>query len=279
MPGWTLLVVLLQWHGFMALSAHALRDHVFCLGPMKTGTTTLAAVLRQRGYHPCHGHCSGVGDNWARVTANHRRQPLLGYDAYMDHGQTADFRWLAQTFPKARFVLNTRELKAWLVSRADHARRNRVAGHCSEWGKMCSSAPSYFVDNTDKTIRHWVIDEALHQHDVLTYFNSSQALRNRFIMVDVEGMASSDLNLMLDWVTRSNPQGSQRAPKLVMKPEDVPMHRPQHKTKIPDANSHGHSPETVHRITSLLNRLGCTGASTHYLIYSACAQKARRQPV
>ena len=46
----------------------------------------------------------------------------------MDNGWLADFRWLDAIYPHARFVLNARGLKSWLVSRLDHvARHTKVA--------------------------------------------------------------------------------------------------------------------------------------------------------
>jgi len=44
-------------------------------------------------------------------------------------------------------------------------------GHCSNWGKTCPRAPSHFVDNTDATIRGWIINESKHQQDVINFFN------------------------------------------------------------------------------------------------------------
>ena len=40
--------------------------------------------------------------------------------AFLDHGQFADFEWLASSFPDASFVLNTRKLRDFLLSRIVH---------------------------------------------------------------------------------------------------------------------------------------------------------------
>lgn len=40
--------------------------------------------------------------------------------AFLDHGQFADFEWLASSFPHASFVLNTRKLRDFLLSRIVH---------------------------------------------------------------------------------------------------------------------------------------------------------------
>mmetsp|Transcript_23220 Transcript_23220/g.62940 ORF Transcript_23220/g.62940 Transcript_23220/m.62940 type:complete len:306 (-) Transcript_23220:114-1031(-) len=253
----------------MAAPAQA-RDKIFFIGPMKTGTTSLAAMYTARGYRACHGECNG--QPWHTASTSRAAKAIVdSHDTFMDHGDHANFKWLAKSYPTARFVLNTRELKSWLISRADHARRNRVAGHCAPFGDKCPAASSNFVSNSNETIASWARAQARHQMQALHFFASDARLRNRFAVIDVEGMSQSQLNHVLDWVSRSD-LTKRRTSKLVMKAGDVPNEhgRSTFHGAAPDANSFRHPPDVKHIVEGILRRVGCPRSTWDALIYSKC---------
>ena len=195
----------------------------------------------------------------------------------MDHGDHADYVWLASQYPTSRFILNTRRLKTWLVSRADHARRSRVAAGCTPYGdeKSCPSARSNFVDNSDEAILRWVTEQAHHQDKVSRFFASSHALRQRFVVIDVEGQSSASLNLLLDWVSRPR-LASLPTTVAVPRPRDVPMASARSHAVPPDANSNTHASRTRERVEDVLHRHNCTAEDWNSNWYRACAKAIAR---
>jgi len=252
---------------FAALTAA--RDKVFFLGPMKTGTTSLSKLFTERGYKTCHGECAG--ETWSTMTYAHKAdsKSLRDHDAFMDHGDHTDFEWLNQTYPTARFVLNTRSLRNWVVSKADHMRRKRVSAGCPPWGSDCAKDPHGFVSNSNTTIRRWIISQAEHQRRVLDFFNGSRSLRNRFVVVDVEGQSARSLNLLLDWVTRSD-VSTRKTTDPVRTPKSVPLSHAVHHTEAPDANSNAHSSDTRTRVTDVLRSLRVPASCWEDTLYFGC---------
>ena len=86
---------------------------IFAIGFNKTGTTSLHRIFEDLGYRSLHD------DRWRQLS-----DPLLFrfYDAFSD-GIPEDIRAWDATFPEARFILQVRDLDAWLDSRIEHIRR------------------------------------------------------------------------------------------------------------------------------------------------------------
>ena len=187
---------------------------VFAIGPNKAGTTTLHETFRSMGFHACHHTCpDGHGDRharWDHASQRHNASSPLWqlYNAFSDHGDHADYKWLDATFPGSRFVLNTRAMQPWLLSSYDHVSKNRVRSGCTPQGdgKSCTpqSGKSMWVDNSDAWIAARVAKVAAHQNAVLAYFDANEERRQRLVVVDVEGWNDTDVMLPLRWVTRSN---------------------------------------------------------------------------
>jgi hypothetical protein len=104
-----------------------LKPKVFCIGCHKAGTTTLHAFALAHGYTSLHG-----------VTWSKPDVPLLGtHDFFSDGGghfwsdrcdedesYWGDFHnltYLHSYYPGSRFILQTRPLASWLVSKCLHA--------------------------------------------------------------------------------------------------------------------------------------------------------------
>lgn len=94
------------------LSGHRAKK-VFAIGFNKTGTTSLHRIFQDLGYRSYHG------TRW-RDTA----RPMIYrfYDAFCD-GVPDDFRKLDTMFPRAKFILQVRDIDVWLDSRLEHIRR------------------------------------------------------------------------------------------------------------------------------------------------------------
>ncbi len=86
---------------------------VFAIGFNKTGTTSLHRIFTDLGYRSYHG------TKWRDSS---RPGIYRLYDAFCD-GIPDDFRKLDAMFPNAKFILQVRDLDAWLDSRLEHIHR------------------------------------------------------------------------------------------------------------------------------------------------------------
>jgi hypothetical protein len=86
---------------------------VFAIGFNKTGTTSLHRIFEGLGYRSYHG------TKWRETS---RVLIHLLHDAFCD-GVPDDFRRLDARFPNAKFILQVRDLDAWLDSRLEHIHR------------------------------------------------------------------------------------------------------------------------------------------------------------
>lgn len=122
---------------------------VFAIGENKSGTTSLHRLFQEFGYKSYHG------TKW-RDTSRTGLYRL--YDAFCD-GIPDDFRKLDRMFPNARFILQVRELDAWIDSRLEHIRRLPPGKkRHAHWTIKESS------------IRAWTIQRNAYHIDVLTHF-------------------------------------------------------------------------------------------------------------
>lgn len=185
---------------------------VFCIGPNKAGTMTLFELYSgfPGNFAPCHNTCEQgdlAGRMWSIESQSHiSDSPIfLDHRAFMDNGDQADFEWLDLTFPGSRFVLNTRAMYDWVLSRFDMVRADRETAGCAPQGTTqdCPNVYAHWGDNTDEDMLEWIVAEWYHQERVLAYFNEFSSRRNRFAMVDVEGNATEAL-YRLHWVSRDD---------------------------------------------------------------------------
>lgn len=93
---------------------------VFCIGFNKTGTSSIAAYLSALGLRTCHD------THWSRV--RDMQDPVFErFDAFTD-GENAPFQALDEAFPGSKFVLNSRGLMPWLISRVKWAQHRSHVG-------------------------------------------------------------------------------------------------------------------------------------------------------
>lgn len=132
-----------------SLSLGRRSEKVFAIGFNKTGTSSLHKVFRTLGYSAYHG------TKWRETS-----RPVIHrlYDAFSD-GIPDDFRVLDSKFPRARFILQVRDLSPWLDSRLEHIRRlpPEMTRH-PEW----TASP--------EAIATWVRKWNAHHLDVMSYF-------------------------------------------------------------------------------------------------------------
>ena len=167
------------------------------IGFNKCATTAIFQLLRKSGYGALHSN----GKYWRR--ANHPdldarfvqqriadnitsgRPPLQGFeafDAFLDMElSTADIRIanyksfavMADAYPEARFILNTRNKSDWLLSRARH-----------HDGLYLADACIFYDQSPEQVLRLWSAEWDAHIAEVLAFFEASP---DRLCHFDTDG--------------------------------------------------------------------------------------------
>ena len=155
---------------------------VFCVGFSKTGTTTLHWILGdQLSYRSAHK------PGWTDWSITKNRHRLDQFDAFSDGG-CASIRNLDDLYPEALFVLNTRPLKHWVLSRHKAVERSRAA---VRWvltkyvplGFVARIINRWVLDNRERAVMRWIrIRNSYHEH-VIRYFSDR---KGKLLVVNIE---------------------------------------------------------------------------------------------
>jgi hypothetical protein len=255
-------------------------DKIFFIGPNKTGTSSITALFRDLGYKACHHVCyrgpeAKQPNSWWSASREKNLSYFQKHDVFADNGNLADVVWLAEQFPTARFVLNMRPLKSWLLSRMD-MHRKRIG---------CKPDVAYAPDhdcgsrgtpgNNGAAVLKWIIHAAAAQEVALALFRSSPALRNRFVAHDFVSSApgqAADTKAMIDWITRPNLDQS-TTDKLVLSAADLPARGDAPRIIFPHKfRVHGKHLESSERlVTRVLEENGCSQSMHDDALFVRCA--------
>ena len=166
----------------MADEADRGNPKVFCVGFNKTGTVTLHRIFcDQLGYRSAHT------PGWTDWSITKNRDRLDQFEAFFD-GECASIRNLDDLYPEALFVLNTRPLKHWVLSRHKAVERSRTA---VRWA-LTQYVPLGFVawiinrwvlDNRERAVMRWIrIRNSYHKH-VMRYFSDR---KEKLLVMNIE---------------------------------------------------------------------------------------------
>jgi len=168
----------------------ALGCKLFFIGFNKCGTTSLHRWLVDAGIRSFHGG-GGEIDHHAVILANVARgRPALDgfdqYDAYLDvRAVQEQFRALDRDYPGSKFVLNTRNVDRWIVSRLNHL----------DGGYVSFMNLYYGVDlSWSEWAAIWRREFAEHEAAVDQHFKLSGS---PFLRFDIEADTPSDLAAFL----------------------------------------------------------------------------------
>ena len=130
---------------------------VFCIGFNKTGTTSMHGLFRAMGLRSYHGVYSDLANAGAFDA------PLFTqYDCFSD-GEAHDFVGLDHAFPESKFILLTRSLERWLVSRMKHVHIRRSKGKGGPMRREFESDP-------EQALRNWIRRRFDYHEKARTYF-------------------------------------------------------------------------------------------------------------
>ncbi|HKJ76035.1 MAG TPA: sulfotransferase [Gammaproteobacteria bacterium] len=130
---------------------------VFCIGFNKTGTTSMHGLFRGMGLRSYHGQYSILAN------AGDFNAPLFAqYDCFSD-GEAHDFAALDRAFPGSKFILLTRSLEGWLLSRMKHIYIRRSKGKDGPMRREFESDP-------ERALQDWVRRRLEYHERVREYF-------------------------------------------------------------------------------------------------------------
>lgn len=116
-------------------------NKVFCIGLNKTGTTSLHYAFKELGLTTFHG---GTYDD--------------DIDCFSDGRYYKIFKELDIIAPNSKFILNTRDLKSWVLSRIKHIMDG--GNTIPDFGQ------SYNIEN----IKEWIEQRDILYTDIISYF-------------------------------------------------------------------------------------------------------------
>ena len=155
---------------------------VFCVGFSKSGTTTLHRIL---GDQLCYRSAHDPG--WTDWSITRNRYRLDQFEAFTD-GECASIRNLDDLYPDALFVLNTRPLKHWVLSRHKAVERSRSAVRWAltkyvPLGLVARIINRWVLDNRERAVMRWIrIRNSYHRH-VIRYFSDR---KGKLLVINIE---------------------------------------------------------------------------------------------
>ena len=166
----------------MADERSPVHPKVFCVGFSKTGTTTLHSILGdQLSYRSAHK------PGWTDWSITKNRPRLDQFEAFSD-GECASIRNLDDLYPEALFVLNTRPLKHWVLSRHKAVERSRLAVRWAltkyvPLGFVARIINRWVLDDRERAVMRWIrIRNSYHEH-VIRYFSDREG---KLLVVNIE---------------------------------------------------------------------------------------------
>jgi len=154
---------------------------IFVIGFNKCGTKTIHEFFKKNQIPSYH-----IGDFWLtfkqRIALNLKEDKrfLEGYEQYTVFSDSEDivdnYKLLDHQYPDSRFILNTRDINRWLVSRLNHGRRKPKVIYPD--GRYCDFSNK--LHNVNYTWPEWVEiwkeKWIKHHNDVDTYFKDKDNL-------------------------------------------------------------------------------------------------------
>jgi hypothetical protein len=131
---------------------------IFVIGFNKTASTTLHQLFKVNNLKSQHA------TSW----------DLPNYDCFSDNGNLNDFKQLDNLYKDAIFILNTRNLTNWLISRFKHGhRQHERLQRDNNWAYPCTS----------ELAAQWIKDRETYYLQVLDYFKDRP---NKLIIISIE---------------------------------------------------------------------------------------------
>lgn len=134
-------------------------DKIFVIGFNKTGTSSFYSLFKDVGLKSIHN----VRVNYLNILDN--------YDTFSDgFHPVSKIKLYYDKYPNSLFILNTRPIRKWLISRYKHARSRNF--------KPCWCYPPSY-----ELTKKWIDSREKHYKEVLEYFSDKE---DKLIIVNIE---------------------------------------------------------------------------------------------
>ena len=282
-------------------------DKVFHIGANKAGTTSMWLFYSDLpgSWNPCHDMCGAHNVAWYDESRHHHQHAAIWktHRVFMDNGDQADFEWLYDQFPTARFVMNLRGLRDWVVSRYDMVREIRLGGGCSAHGthasckggtytecapqaifpghNKCLKSHLTWTGNSDADIRSWVVGLAHVQKEQLSFFKKRKTSWKRFVQADfTDDSRDHDAIQRLWWINRKDLH--EHEPKHLMTmaaelPTRPPVSELQGPSSIPHMLSDPHPHNSKSHVENVLASAGCRSHTWNQRLYTECSEAIKHR--
>jgi hypothetical protein len=131
---------------------------IFLIGFNKTGTSSFDALFRNLGINSTHDCCN---------------IPVLNiidkFDAFTD-GEHLNFQEYFNKYPDSLFILNTRSMKNWLISRYKHAEHHQF-NDCWCWPV------------SEEKTNSWITTRETHHKNVINFFKNNP---NKLLLINIQ---------------------------------------------------------------------------------------------
>lgn len=144
-------------------------NKIFCIGLNKTGTSSIHEALQILGFKSVH-HKESRGKSIKDIIKSNYDNGLDilkdidHYDAYSDWSHPSSnilFKEFDKQYPNSKFILNTRDINAWIKSRKKHLKRTpnlqqlQKQNPNNKWLKMDEAIWREEFDEHHKNVREY----------------------------------------------------------------------------------------------------------------------------
>lgn len=158
------------------LNHTTIQNKVFCIGLHKTGTTSLKNYVREFGFkafHSTHWNCD--------LSLIEKYEFLSDGGSHFDDQNEFDFKNLFYNYPNSKFILQTRNIENWIVSKLNHAGWNKDT-------QIASDDPQKLTHDQWKyksllTIKSFIDHKNNYERKVVDFFKSHDP--DRLLILDV----------------------------------------------------------------------------------------------
>lgn len=155
---------------------------VFCVGPYKTGTTSLHRFFQSYNLKSYHGP---RWVNWCKSRKAHR---LDCFDCLSD-GMKHPLDFLHDRYPDAKFIYSKRALRDWMISR--HAHRRRKSKEFGYYLLILIGIKGISgIRYQNSAVRKWPKDYHDHERRVFSFFKDKPG---KLLVVDVFNDSPEDV--------------------------------------------------------------------------------------
>ncbi|GMW08054.1 MAG: hypothetical protein QY320_10575 [Gammaproteobacteria bacterium] len=164
-------------------------NKIFCIGFNKTGTSSMHRLFGELGLQAWHGFYSHLPVS----------DPLFSRFRCFSDGDQHDFAALDSAFPGSKFIVTTRPLEDWLISRIRHVEYRRSIGSTGPMREEYEADP-------ERAVAQWIERRLRYHRQVQQYFLDRE---HDLLLVDIcaRPAAAASLARIMSFLGIETPPG------------------------------------------------------------------------